>query len=306
MADVSQAAGERDPLIGPDPTWESLPESKRREWLSDVKDFPAPPLFLELLGGELNYQTYDPQALADKIAHDPVLAGRLLARANSAAFGLRAPISSLKLAMVHLGFNLVRTTVLRYQVDVSVNELQGMLHSQFLMIQRSADQGAVLAFNWAELLGLPDPSEIATRCLLGRLGSFLIARRFPERMYDYFAAEHEPQRLNFEANNFGVTSRTLTYKVSQAWELPVTLQRRLFHLWTPLFSEYGDISDCLACASFCLGFDPPHHLDDITSWLNLLVHEKLKLNLEACGALQALPKVLDNDTYQREMAVVSE
>lgn len=306
MAKTSAIAIDRDPLIGPDPTWESLPEAKRREWLSDIKDFPPPPLFLELLDGDLNYQSYDPQSLADKIAHDPVVVGRLLARANSAAFGLREPIGSLKLAMVHLGFNLVRTTVLRYQLDVSVNELKGMLRSQFMMIQRSTDQGAILAFNWATALGLRDPSEVATRALLGRLGAFLIARRFPERMYDYFAAGHEPQRLNFEANTFGITSRSLTYKVAQSWELPVNMQRRLFNLWTPLFSDYGDTADCVACASFALGFDPPHHMNDITNWLSVRVHDRLKKNLEACGALAKLPNVLDNDTYQREMAVVAD
>jgi HD-like signal output (HDOD) protein len=303
---ISGVALGRDPVIGPDPTWEALPEAKRREWLSDIRDFPPPPMFLELLDGDLRYDKYVPQALADKLSHDPVLAGHLLARANSAAFGLREPVTSLRRAMVHLGFNLVRSTVLRHQVEVSVSELKGLLRSQFVLIQRSTDQGAVLAFNWASALKLPDPASIATRCLLGRLGTFLIARRFPERMYDYFAAGHEPQRLNFEANTFGVTSRTLTYKVAQAWQLPLAMQRNLYHLWTPLFAEYGDASDCVASAGLALGFDPPHHLEDITRWLDLLVHWKLRDNLEACGALRKLPAVLDSETYRREMAVVAD
>ncbi len=306
MSAVGEVVLGRDPVIGPDPTWEALPEAKRREWLSDIHDFPAPPMFLELLNGDLRYDRFDPPALADKLSHDAILAGHLLARANSAAFGLREPVNSLRLAMVHLGFNLVRSTVLRYQVETSVSQLKGMLRSQFLLIQRSTDQGAVIAFNWATELGLPDPAEIATRCLLGRLGAFLIARRFPERMYDYFAAGHEPQRLNYEANNFGVTSRTLTYKVGQAWQLPLALKRNLFHLWTPLFAEYGDTADAVACASLSLGFDPPHHMEDIAKWLALRVHAKLHQNLDACGALRKLPNVLESETYSREMAVVAE
>lgn len=306
MSAYSEITLGRDPVIGPDPTWEALPEAERQQWLSDIRDFPPPPMFLELLDGDLRYDRFDPQELAGKLSHDPVLAGHLLARANSAAFGLREPIHSLRQAMVHLGFNLVRATVLRHQIEVSVTALKGMLRSQFMLIQRSTDQGAVIAFNWAHELGLRDPSEVATRCLLGRLGTFLIARRFPERMYDYFAAGHEPQRLNYEANNFGVTSRTLTYKVAQSWRLPLALQRNMFHLWTPLFSEYGDKSDAVACASLALGFDPPSHMEDIQKWLALRVHARLRENLEAAGALAKLPGVLDSETYRREMTVVSE
>jgi HD-like signal output (HDOD) protein len=306
MSASSEVLLGRDPVIGPDPTWEALLESTRHEWLSDIHDFPSPPMFLELLDGDLRYDRYDPQALASKLSHDPVLAGHLLARANSAAFGLREPVHSLRHAMVHLGFNLVRATVLRYQIEVSVAALKGMLRSQFMLIQRSTDQGAVIAFNWAKELKLRDPAEVATRCLLGRLGAFLIARRFPERMYDYFAAGHEPQRLNYEANNFGVTSRTLTYKVAQSWQLPLALQRNLYHLWTPLFTEYGDTADAIACASLALGFDPPSDMDDVQKWLALRVHAKLRENLEAAGALLILPSMLDSETYRREMTVVSE
>ncbi len=94
--------------------------------------------------------------------------------------------------------------------------------------------------------------------------------------------------------------------LGQAWQLPLALKRNLFHLWTPLFAEYGDISDAVACASLSLGFDPPHHMEDIAKWLALRVHTKLHQNLEACNALQILPDVLESDKYSREMAVVAE
>jgi HD-like signal output (HDOD) protein len=306
MDESFEVALARDPLIGPDPAWEALPEEARREWVSDVRNFPPPPMFLELLDRDLHFEKFDTRKLSEKLVHDPVLAGRLIARANSAAFGLRQPITALSRAMVQLGFNLVRSTVLRFQVEVSVAELRGLLRSQFLAIQRSTDQGAVLAYNWAKALGLKDAASIATLCLLGRLGTFLLARRYPERMYDYFAAGHEPQRLDFEAATFGATTRSLTYKVAQHWRLPVQLQRGLFHLWSPLFAEYGDVADCVACASFSLGFDPPQHRDDIQRWVELDAHKRLRENLEACGALKSLPDVVDSRSYQREMAVVAE
>jgi HD-like signal output (HDOD) protein len=301
-----KVAVERDALVGADPTWEALPVHERMRWLEEIEDFPPPPLLLELLNEDLRLETYEPLALSRKLSRDTVLTGRILGRANCAAIAPRKAITSMRQAIVHLGFNLVRTTVLRYQMEQSALKLEGAVRSHILGIQRSTDQGAIIAFNWAALLGLPDPASIATRCLLARLGSFLLARRYPERMPEYFAAGSEPQRLNFEANNFSVTTRSLTYKVAQAWGLPESMQLELFHLWTPLFSDVPGCATCVASASLALSFDPPEHLKDLQGWLSLLAHERLKRNLQACGALEKLPNLLESETYRREMASVEE
>lgn len=276
----------------------------RSQWLADIADFPPPPMFLEMMGSDLRLENYHPQAIAKKLSHDAVLTGRLLARANSAVFGLTAPISSLRQAMLHLGFNLVRSTLIKYQVESSVLRLEGIVREQMLKIQQSTDHGAVIAFNWAQQCNLPDPSGVATLCLLSRLGTFLLARRFVHYMDAYFEAGHEPQRLNFEATKFKLTTRTLTYKVAQHWKLPETMQLDLFNLWTPLFADWEDRAGCVACASLSLAFDPPQHKEDIDRWLSLRVHYRLKENLKKCGALDCLPQTVESDAYHREMAVV--
>lgn len=303
---VSGVKLDRDPLVGPDPTWEALPMEQRAQWLNDIDDFPPPPLLLELLQQDLRLESYDPSRLAQKLSHDSVLTGRIIARANSAAFSPREAVASLRHAMVYLGYNLVRNTVLRYQIEQSALKLKGTVREQILNIQKSTDQGAILAFNWAQTLKLRDPAGIATRCLLARLGTFLLARRFPEQMQAYFSAGHEPQRLNFESINFGPTSRTLTYKVAQAWNLPQSLQVALFHLWTPLFAEYTDADTCIGSAALAFSFDPPLAREELQQWLALRVHERLRDNLAACGALDVLPAVVESKDYRDEMASVDD
>jgi len=306
MATVREIALERDPLVGPDPTWEALPAQARKQWIADIHDFPPPPMLLEMLARDLSIEYYNPRQLADQASRDPILAGRLLARANSAAFGLRKPLTSLRQAMIHLGFNLVRSTVLRHLVESSAVRLKGIVRAHMLNIQRSTDQGAVIAYNWSRVIKLAEPEEVATRCLLARLGAFLLARRFPQRIETYFAAGHEPQRLNFEANRFGVTSRSLTYKIAQDWNLPEQMQLKLFHLWTPLFADSKDAAGCVACAALALSFDPPRHMDDIQKWLSLRVHTRLRKNLESVRALRQLPSMLASEDYRREMATVAD
>ena len=305
MVEATAPATDRDPQVGPDPTWEALDSAARQRWLADINDFPPPPLLLELLGGELNFSTYDPQRLSQKLAHDAVLTGRLISRVNSAAFGLRVPVTNLRQSIVHLGFNLVRGTIMRYQVENSASKLSGLVKEQLLAIQQSTDNSAVIGFNWAKAIGLPDAGTVGTLCQLARLGAFLLARRFPEQMPDYFAAGHEPQRINYEANHFGATTRTLTYKVAQAWSLPEEMRYQLFHIWTPLFAPCDDPVLVIAAAGTALGFDPPIHMDDIQKWLALRVHHRLTQNLENLGALGRLPDLLDSEVYRREMATVA-
>jgi HD-like signal output (HDOD) protein len=296
----------RDLLIGPDPTWEALAEQTRFQWLAEIQNFPAPPLILELLGGGLTLEQYDPQRLAEQLVSDSVLTGRIISRANSAAFGLRQPVTTLSRALVQLGFNTVRNLITRYQIEMSALRLPGIVREHIVALQRSAELGATIAFHWSRALKLPDPGTVATRCLLGRLGAFLLARRYVQQMPAYLEAGHEPQRLQFEASQFGITTRSLTYRVARLWGFPDELQVGLFHLWTPLFSDTADVERCVACAGLSLSFDPPQHLDDIGKWLSLRVHQRLRHNLELCGALASLPQVVDSDSYRREMAVLSE
>ncbi len=296
----------RDTLIGPDPTWEMLPERMRSRWLAEIQNFPTPPMILELIGGQLSLESYDPQKLAEMLSRDSVLTGRLIARANSAIYGLSEPITTLNRALVQLGFTTVRSLITRYQLEMTALLLPGLVRQHIVEIQRSADLGAAIAFHWARALKLPDAAGIATRCLLARLGTFLLARHFPQQIPQYLEAGTEPQRLQFEANNFGVTTRTLTYRVAWMWGFPEVLQVELFHLWTPLFADTADVGRCVACAGLSLGFDPPQHLDDIQKWLALRAHKRLRWNLQHTGALAALPNMLDNQAYLRELALLSE
>ena len=85
MTIQSKVALDRDPLVGPDPTWEQLPAEERYRWLTEIEDFPPPPMLLELMETDLRIENFDVGKLAEKFSGDPVLAGRLIGRANCAA-----------------------------------------------------------------------------------------------------------------------------------------------------------------------------------------------------------------------------
>lgn len=289
-----------------DPLWNNLSASDQQRWQADIADFPPPPTLLEMLSGDLSLEKYDPQSLARRIAGDSVLSARVLGLANSAAYGLNSPITTIKRALVQLGFNLARSTILRYQLEASASHLTGIQTEELHSIQQAADQGALICYHWASLHRLPDPAAIATLCLLGRLGTFLLARRFPSEMSPYFGLLQEPQRMAYESNHFGVTVRSLTLQVAMAWSLPSSLQQGLYDLWNPLFSEDKDPARCIACASLCLGYAPPDKLDDLLKWLSPRANSRLRDNLLLSSATLPLPAMFDSEAYRREMSIVTE
>jgi HD-like signal output (HDOD) protein len=306
MADPRGASELTAILGGTDAAWDALSEPVRFRWLAEIQNFPAPPLILELHNGQLSLEQYDPQLLAQHLAADPVLTGRLISRANSAVFGLREPISTLNRALVQLGFSTVRSLVTRYQIELSALRLPGSVRDNIMALQRSAELGATLAYHWACALKFAGPAVVATQCLLSRLGAFLLARHYPSQMDAYFACSDEVQRWDFEAANFGITTRSLTCRVAQLWGFPGELQEALAQLWAPLFADNQDPRSCIACAALVLGFDPPEQAGQLGSWLDSEAHACLRTNLERCGVLDVLPRVVDSGKYRRDLAVLND
>ncbi len=67
--------------------------------------YPTPPHLVGVIAARIDASavqrsTYDPQRLSQKLANDAILTGRLISRVNSAAFGLRTPVTSLRQSIV--------------------------------------------------------------------------------------------------------------------------------------------------------------------------------------------------------------
>ena len=136
--------------------WDSLDESTRGYWSARLEMVTPPPLLLELSSQRLTLEDFDPRKLAEKVMHDPVLGGKLLGIANSARFGLTKPLTSIQRAIVHLGFNLVKSVMVSYMMENTFAKALPVPRSHLEYVRNWSASASIIAYHWAQAADLPD------------------------------------------------------------------------------------------------------------------------------------------------------
>lgn len=165
----------------------------------------------------------DAKALANLLAADVTLAGRVMKLANSAYFGMRGRVSSLQFAVTVVGFNTVRTLA-----TVALTDLgdESRLPDGFWNVSTSL---AVAAARLAPKFGEP-PADALCLGAITQLGSALLYHRDEADYAELLAAEVSfAGRRREEANRYGMSAVQLTAVALEQWGFPpsmiVPLQR---------------------------------------------------------------------------------
>jgi len=217
------------------PQWYELDLEMTGKWDPLIDQLvPAPPLMTELSGPDLTLDSFDARLMAEKVSHDAVLGSRILAVANSARFGLSQPMTSIQRAMVHLGFNMVRSVIMSYLLENRFTKPIPVPAEHMRYIQQVTAGASVLAFRWGLATGLRDPSTAATLALLGKIGSLLLGCATPHPGESYRAMPTDVARINFEHDTWGVTNPTLGAELARRWDVPMPIPRLIERIWEPL------------------------------------------------------------------------
>jgi HD-like signal output (HDOD) protein len=296
------------PLVAP---WRDLPQELRERWLQTLSEVPIPPSLMDQqVVGQIG-RTSEPKELAVKLSRDPLLAGKLLAVANSASLGLASPVTSLERAIIQLGTNLVQSLVLAYQLELTLKRWPGYPREYMEYVRAWGAGAAVLAFHFAAAARLPDPPTVSTAALLARLGSMLYGMARPKPGPEYIQSPSEIARLELEERTWGVTHPVLSEQLVRQWSLPDSLAEMLARCGEPLYQECADLPaerglGVIAVASaLAAGYIAQKKLDP-RAFLDRPPKAMLKQNLkqmkllEPCIATWAVPRV------QRELAVAVE
>jgi HD-like signal output (HDOD) protein len=214
--------------------WHALAEGLREAWNERIEMLlPAPSLLKELSGPGLSLEEFDARVLSAKVGQDAVLAGRLLGVANSAKFGLTQPMTSIQRAMVHLGFNLVKSIIATYLVECGFSKAPPLPQAHIEFVRRWTAGASVLAFRWGQEVQLPDPATVSTVALLSRVGTLLIAMAEPKPDKEYRALSSESARLRYELDTWRLTTPTLSAELARRWGLPYPVPELLWKVWQP-------------------------------------------------------------------------
>jgi len=186
----------------------------------------------------------DIEQLAGIIEQDPPLSGRILGLANSAFFGQRTEVLSIKLAIIRvLGLNMVRGLSLSMALAGSFNTSSCQsfdLKNYWMMALGSAVLARKLSLS-PSLQERPDPDMLYMSGLLHTLGELALVHLYPQQMDDIFSRYQRDPSLDlgplisavFEVNHWQVFE-----VLGQRWHLPDSVVETVSQIPNPAYDGH--------------------------------------------------------------------
>jgi len=166
---------------------------------------------------ESSTETADANALAQLLAADVTLAGRVMKLANSAYFGMRGRVSSLQFAVTVVGFTTVRTVA---TVALAGLGDESRLPEDFWAVSTNL---AVAASRLAPSFG-ERPGDALCLGALAQLGSALLYHRDEAHYAELLAAEVSfAGRRRKETERYGMSAVQLTAAALEQWGFPPSM-----------------------------------------------------------------------------------
>jgi putative nucleotidyltransferase with HDIG domain len=243
---------------------------------------PLPTIVLELLK-EIQSSTSTASTIAEIAASDPSLGASLLRAVNSAAFGLQNKITSISQAVSLLGFDAVRTLVIRLK-------LEGLLpHCSEASMVASEDiwtHSLIVSYIAAALASrVPevDRGFVSTLGLLHDIGRLALCSQHPD-----YAALLEAANINGEplldreAVAFGADHAAVGAMLGNKWQLPADLNTIIRWHHSPASAFESTDPPALRKAAFLV------HIANQLAKYCFAYSPEMEIDLPAYGALEVL------------------
>lgn len=170
------------------------------------------------------------KVLAESVGRDAVLAARVLQIANSEYYNRdQKPITNIKRAILHLGFNKL------YEICLTVSFIDGLINeyapSHLVNLMARSFHAAIQARTLAEQLEVAYADEIYIATLFYRLGEIAfwsLSGKISEKQFiEYSELANLPQTV--QESLLGVTFKQITFGLIEEWNLSRLLQNTLFN-----------------------------------------------------------------------------
>ncbi|MEM9314317.1 MAG: HDOD domain-containing protein [Pseudomonadota bacterium] len=209
---------------------EHLTEIELEDLSKIVAAIPRPPPLVDRLTRGLD----DPEELREAVLSSPSLTADVLRVVNSAAFALRAPISSIEHAVNYLGTTMVKGLVVQSAIAQVMSFETDVQQSAYMRMWRSSYVASATAQAFAETLNMEQPSVMATRALLANVGDLALIFARPELSALYALHSTLLTRVEGQQEAIMANSALLSSLLAREWQLPEDLFTALRYSVTPL------------------------------------------------------------------------
>jgi len=193
---------------------------KARKLFKDISDLPTIPAIVSRVVGMLDSQDSNPDDIADMILSDQVLAARVIRVVNSPLYRSAGEITSVKRALVYLGFKSVREMILTsYFIDGFKERAQPFDMKIFWM--HSFIVGAI-SRRIAGMIGYADVEKAYLVGIIHDIGKVFLGHYCKEDYGKMLAGINNTSYTTYEAEYefFGTTHCEVGLCLAQRWNFP--------------------------------------------------------------------------------------
>lgn len=190
-------------------------------------NIPSIPETLLSLQRELNSQEPDREKIIQLIGEDISLSGKIIKNINSAAFGLRAKVSSIEHATVILGIRNLRDMIVSTALSRALEDsLPG-----FIDIAGYSNKVGFAAQIIASESGLAEPDNAFIAGLFHLSGTMILMQKYDNYLSVFNQYRQQPETLSQqEIELFGSTYPMISFILAYQWKLPeIVAQAIAFH-----------------------------------------------------------------------------
>ena len=195
-----------------------------------IRDMMGREARLPASGNRLLTVLSDPDASSQQITEiattDPILTAKILQVANSAYYGFNQEVTSLKRAVLLLGYNNIRTIVMQ---DMVSSELKNILDiPKELWVHSMAVYSC--AFHLMETYTNENPNEICTSGIMHDIGKYFMP------LYCMKAGlDNSGGNIIEEEEKLGINHSIMGYLILKAWNLPDIIAKTVLYHHHPYF-----------------------------------------------------------------------
>jgi putative nucleotidyltransferase with HDIG domain len=204
----------------------------RADLLAAIEDLPPLPLILNRLLQLLNDSNASSAQIAAMIEKDAVLSGSVLRSVNSAYYGLKATVTSIRHAVSMLGFSTVRNLALAFSMRRMLTRSRTPPPRLYARYSQHSLSCAMLCHYLAGYTGLNDSEAGFAAGLFHDIGKLLILTSFPD-LLPKVIEHYEQSECSYEQAEIDilqVSHSELGRIVLQKWQLPECIQQAVeFH-----------------------------------------------------------------------------
>jgi putative nucleotidyltransferase with HDIG domain len=230
-------------------------ETKVNNLISSIDNLPTPPVVYSRINESISNPNSSAYQIASIIAEDPAMSAKILRLSNSAFYGTRAEISSVKQAIITIGLEAIKSLVLSTSVFSAFKAKPEHAHFQeeFWRHSLATASASRVLMRQANSDWIQNGDKVFSAGMLHDIGKLVMISYLPNewaKLQKEKENSNEPM-LQIERKLLGYTHTDLGIALADKWHLPELIKDSIAFHHEPTMSP---LKDSLAPLVYCGNF----------------------------------------------------